>query len=177
MANTSVVCTDKTRTLTQNVMSVVASSIGIHAKFIHNLKENKARMNTPDQEQDQPQEQDVTDTNEPQVNCKHADDFSTEQDNINMINSTAFEDIGLKAKQLGFAGSEATLLRFAKDLGWENLKETREPAKIIQMIPFSSERKTMGVVVPLWLLSFVPEALAPITEAPMFIYLIYLIKG
>jgi len=166
MANASVVCTDKTGTLTQNVMSVVAGSIGIHAKFVRNLKENKARTNAPDQEQDQPQEQDVTDADELQVNRKHADDFSIEQDDINTIlspqlkrlvnqsitiNSTAFEDIDPETKQLAFVGSktETALLQFAKDLGWENWKETRESAKIIQMIPFSSERKAMGVVVRL----------------------------
>ena len=31
MANASVICTDKTGTLTQNDMAVVAGSIGIHA--------------------------------------------------------------------------------------------------------------------------------------------------
>jgi len=166
MANASVVCTDKTGTLTQNVMSVVAGSIGIHAKFVRNLKENKARTNAPDQGQDQPQEQDVTDADELQVNRKHADNFSIEQDDINAIpspqlkrlfnqsitiNSTAFEDVDPETKQLTLIGSktETALLQFAKDLGWENWKETRESAKIVQMIPFSSERKAMGVVVRL----------------------------
>jgi len=41
MANASVVCTDKTGTLTQNVMSVVAGLIGIHTKFVRNLKDKK----------------------------------------------------------------------------------------------------------------------------------------
>ena len=174
MANASVVCTDKTGTLTQNAMSVVAGSIGIHAKFVRNLKDNKARSNAPDQEQDQPleqdqpQEQDVTEvaTDEPQANRKHADDFSIEQGDINTIlspqlrrlfnqsiaiNSTAFEDVDPETKELAFVGSktETALLQFAKDLGWENWKETRESSKIIQMIPFSSERKAMGVVVRL----------------------------
>ena len=167
MANASVVCTDKTGTLTQNVMSIVAGSIGIHAKLVRNLKENKARTNAPYQEQDQPQEQDVTDAaDEPQANRKHADDFSIEQDNINTIlsphlkrlvnqsitiNSTAFKDIDPRTKQLAFVGSKTktALLQSAKDLSWENWKETRESAKIIQMIPFSSKRKAMGVVVHL----------------------------
>ena len=167
MANATVVCTDKTGMLTQNVMSVVAGSIGIHAKFVRNLKENKARTNAPDQEQDQPQEQDVTEAaGEPQVNRKHADDFSIEQGDINTIlspqlkrlfnqsiavNSTAFEDIDPETNELAFVGSktETALLQFAKDLGWGDWKETRESSEIIQMIPFSSERKAMGVVVRL----------------------------
>ena len=45
--------------------------------------------------------------------------------------------------------TETALLQFAKDLGWENWKETCELSKIIQTIPFSSERKAMGVVVRL----------------------------
>ena len=56
MANASIICTDKTGTLTRSEMSVVAGSIGIHTKFVPNLKENKACTNTPNQEQDQPQE-------------------------------------------------------------------------------------------------------------------------
>ena len=31
----------------------------IHTKFVHNLKENKARTNAPDQDQDQPREKEV----------------------------------------------------------------------------------------------------------------------
>ena len=148
-------------------MSVVAGSIGIHAKFVRNLKENKARTNAPDQEQDQPQEQDVTEaTDEPQVNRTHADDFSIEQSDINTIlspqlkrllnqsitiNSTAFEDIDPAIKELVFVGSktETALLQFSKDLSWENWKETRESCVVMQMIPFSSERKAMGVIVRL----------------------------
>ena len=167
MANASIVCTDKTGTLTQNAMSVVAGSIGIHAKFVHNLKDNKARTNAPDQDQDQLKDQDVTEAAEgPQLNRKHADDFSIEQGDINTIlfpqlkrlfnqsitiNSTAFEDIDPETQQLAFVGSktETALLQFAKDLGWENWKETRESAKIMRMIPFSSKRKAMGVVVRL----------------------------
>ena len=167
VANIFVVCTNKTGTLTQNVMSVVAGSIGVHAKFVRNLNENKARANAPNREQDQPQEQDITEAiDEPQVNRKHADDFSIELDDINTIlspqlrrlfnqliavNSTAFEDIGPETKDPAFVGSktEAALLQFAKGLGLENWKETRESAQIMQMIPFSSEQKTMGVIVRL----------------------------
>ena len=150
MANASVVCTDKTGTLTQNVMSIVAGSIGIHAKFIRNLKDNKARTNAPAQEQDQPQDQDLTEAaDESQVNRKQAYDFATEQGDINTIlypqlkrlvnqsitiNSAAFEDIDPETKTLAFIGSktQTALLQFAKHLGWENWKETCESAKIIQ---------------------------------------------
>jgi P-type Ca2+ transporter type 2C len=45
MVNASAVCTDKNGTLTQNVMSIVAGSIGIYAKFVRNLKENTSPKN------------------------------------------------------------------------------------------------------------------------------------
>ena len=38
MANASVVCTDKTGTLTQNAMTVVAGSVGIYAKVVQNRR-------------------------------------------------------------------------------------------------------------------------------------------
>ncbi|KAG2063172.1 hypothetical protein BDR04DRAFT_587423 [Suillus decipiens] len=45
MGNSSVICTDKTGTLTCNTMSVVAGSIGIHAKFVRKFEANQARTN------------------------------------------------------------------------------------------------------------------------------------
>ena len=163
MANASVVCTDKTGT--QNAMSVIAGSIGIHGKFVRNIQENKTRTNAPDQ--DRHQEQDVTEVDdELRVSRKHADDFSIDQSEINRIlspqlkrlfnqsiaiNSTVFEDVNPETQEITFVGSrtETALLQFAKDLGWENWKETRGSAEIVQMIPFSSERKAMGVVIRL----------------------------
>jgi len=64
------------------------------------------------------------------------------------ICSTAFEDKNEKG-ELEFVGSktETALLRFAKDLNWADYKKVREGADIVQMIPFSSELKAMGVVV------------------------------
>ena len=166
--NTSVVCTDKTGTVTQNVVSVVSGSTGIHAKFVRNLEENKPCTNAPDQEREQrPQEKDIAEVvDKPQTNQKQADEFSTEQGDTNTIlssrlehllnqsittNSTAFEDTDPETKQLAFVGSktETALLQFAKDLCWEIWKQTRGSAEIVQMIPFSSERKVTGVVVRL----------------------------
>ena len=160
MANASVVCTDKTSTLTQNVISVVAGLIGIHAKFVHNLEDNKARTNAPDQEQEKAIAE-VAD--EPQTNRKHADDLSIKRGDINtisspqlerllnqsiMINLTAFEDIDPETKELAFVGSEmeTALLQSAKDLDWENWKPTRELVEIVQTIPFSSEQKATGII-------------------------------
>jgi Ca2+-transporting ATPase len=147
MANASVICTDKTGTLTQNEMTVVAGSIGIHAKFVRKLDENPARVGKED-------------TNRP-----NAKDFAVDILNLNAtltpqlvellnasiaINSTAFEDVDPESGAM-FIGSktETALLKFAKDLGWANYKEIRDAANVVLMIPFSSERKSMGCVVRL----------------------------
>ncbi|KAI0775069.1 calcium-translocating P-type ATPase [Trametes elegans] len=155
MANASVICTDKTGTLTQNVMTVVAGSVGIHCKFVHRLEENMARTNADEEPGVRPSGAQ-----------KHAQDFSIDQEQLNStlspaiqdlfnkaiaINSTAFEDVDPETEQKVFVGSktETALLKFAKENGWADYKETRESADIVQMIPFSSERKAMGVVVRL----------------------------
>lgn len=147
MANASVICTDKTGTLTQNEMAVVAGSIGIHAKFVRKLDENPARAGKED------------------MNRPNAKDFAVDILNLNStltpqlvellnasiaINSTAFEDVDAETGPL-FIGSktETALLKFAQDLGWANYKEIREAANVVLMIPFSSERKSMGCVVRL----------------------------
>ncbi|KAG8934505.1 hypothetical protein FRC01_002237 [Tulasnella sp. 417] len=150
MANASVVCTDKTGTLTTNVMSVVAGSIGVHGKFAQD-KDNE-RRNVGNVE------------GEPEGNKRHKEDFAMNFGEINAsmndatrgvfndaitINSTAFEDKNPKTEELEFVGSktEVALLNFAKQQGWANYRERREKASVVQMIPFSSERKSMGVVV------------------------------
>ncbi|KAJ6544760.1 calcium-transporting ATPase [Mycena vulgaris] len=147
MANASVVCTDKTGTLTQNVMTVVAGSVGIHAKFVRRLEENEARTNV----------------DEPGVR-KHPNDFSLDQTQLSTalspqlrdlfneaiaVNSTAFQDASPETGEPIFIGSktETALLQFAQELKWPDFKTTRDAATVVQMIPFSSERKAMGVVV------------------------------
>ncbi|KAG2157932.1 Ca-transporting ATPase [Suillus bovinus] len=154
MGNASVICTDKTGTLTCNVMSVVAGSIGIHAKFVRKLQHNQARTN-------------ANRSRSPHRNSDSEpprDDFSIDQSMLSTVlsrpllslfnaaiavNSTAFEDVEKESGQRLFMGSktETALLTFAKELGWPDYKETRDAAKIVQMIPFSSDRKAMGVVV------------------------------
>jgi Ca2+-transporting ATPase len=143
MANATCVCTDKTGTLTTNVMSVVAGSLGVRGKFVQNLAENAGRSNADGE--------------------RVGDDFSVDMAELNTvaspqlqnlfneaicINSTAFEDKE-EDGTLSFVGSktETALLRFAKDLGWADYRKTRESAQIVQMIPFSSELKAMGVVI------------------------------
>lgn len=158
MANASVICTDKTGTLTQNSMTVVAGSVGINAKFVQRLEDNQERTNAGEQAG-------VKEDGEPATR-KHPEDFSIDQSKLNSIlspalrklfneaiavNSTAFEDENAETGKIEFVGNktETALLKFAKELGWEDYHKTRDAAEVVQMIPFSSERKAMGVVVKL----------------------------
>ncbi|KAF9565395.1 calcium-translocating P-type ATPase [Agrocybe pediades] len=179
MANASVICTDKTGTLTQNSMTVVAGSVGIHAKFVRHLDQNAARTNA----EDTVESESGTDLARAR---KHKEDFSIDLSQLNdvispslqslfneaiAVNSTAFQDFvedvepetkgkKKKSKDAGalekkgrtvFIGSktETALLEFAQDLKWADFRKTRDAAEVVQMIPFSSERKSMGVVIRL----------------------------
>ncbi|KAL5526157.1 PMC1 [Sanghuangporus baumii] len=152
MANASVVCTDKTGTLTQNEMIVVAGCVGARAKFVRLLAETKSRTNVEVRQESR------------EAKEHRVDDFLLDQSELDSmlnpglrrcfnevicINSTAFEDIDKKTGESIFVGSktETALLRFAKELGWPDYHSTRENAEVVQMIPFSSEKKAMGVVV------------------------------
>ena len=138
MANSTVVCTDKTGTLTQNVMTVVAGSVGVHGKFVQQIDENVERS---------PVEKAGT------SDRKFRDDFAFDMKELFnaaiAINSTALKDHDHATGELNFVGSktETALLRFAKEFNWPDYHQTRESADTVQMIPFSSERKAMGVVV------------------------------
>lgn len=127
-------------------MSVVAGSLGVHGKFVNELKENASRSNANDVE-----------------GIEVRDDFAFDQADFNevaspalrtlfneaiCINSTAFENKDEHGDP-AFVGSktETALLRFAKDLGWAEYSGVRSSAEVVQMIPFSSELKAMGVVV------------------------------
>ncbi|KAH9168805.1 calcium-translocating P-type ATPase [Lactarius sanguifluus] len=148
MANASVICTDKTGTLTQNEMTVVAGSVGVHAKFVRRLEENRGR--TGGEVRNGPNAKDFA------VDVADLDTVLSHplKDLFNAaiaINSTAFEDLDPESGAPVFIGSktETALLAFAKELGWPNYKDTRDSAIVIQMVPFSSDRKSMGCVVRL----------------------------
>lgn len=155
MANASVICTDKTGTLTTNSMSVVAGSVGVHCKFVRQLEDNAARTNADETEKS---------ASSGEVVRKERKDFSVEQTALNTVlppavrdlfneaiatNSTAFDDKDPTSGEIVFVGSktETALLSFAKELEWAPFRQTRDSAEIMQMVPFSSERKAMGVVV------------------------------
>ena len=154
MANASVICTDKTSTLTQNVMTIVAGSIGVHAKFVCRLDQNQSRTNAADNRR----------SHKSRDSSKPRHDFSIDLSQLNtvlspqlrklfnasiVVNSTAFEDEDPATGKMTLVGSktETALLSFAKESRWTDFRKVWNDTEVVQMVPFSSERKAMGVVV------------------------------
>ncbi|CAG8464180.1 6543_t:CDS:2 [Ambispora gerdemannii] len=140
MGNANTICSDKTGTLTQNKMTVVAATIGISTAFIKDHESYQADANT---ENSNPiPMSDLPGTLPPRL-------IDTLKHSI-AINSTAFESVDDDG-QPTFIGSktETALLSFLLDLGLTGYKELRRDAEIVQVFPFSSDRKSMAVVVKL----------------------------
>ena len=135
MGNATTICSDKTGTLTQNKMTVVAGTWGSTVTFARDV-------NSTDNE------------------CEVLP-FAVAFERLSgetralllqscALNTTAFE--GEEDGVFTFVGSktETAILTMAKDyLGMGPVAEERGNAEIVQLIPFDSDRKCMGVVVRL----------------------------
>ncbi|KAI1325968.1 putative calcium P-type ATPase [Xylariaceae sp. FL0255] len=131
MGNATTICSDKTGTLTQNKMKVVSATVGLSHQFGGNA---------------------TADTEMSEKEFSNAlGDYTRDllQKSIS-LNSTAFESEVDGEKTFIGSKTETALLTYAKDyLGMGPVAEERHNAKILQMIPFDSGRKCMGVVVQL----------------------------
>lgn len=136
MGNATTICSDKTGTLTQNKMQVVAGTIGTTHRF---------GTAPPDAEGTPAKEigiHELVKTLSPEVKELVLKSIS--------LNSTAFE--GNDGGEQTFIGSktETALLILAREhLAMGPVAEERANAKTLHLIPFDSGRKCMGVVVQL----------------------------
>ncbi|KAK0628879.1 hypothetical protein B0T17DRAFT_588865 [Bombardia bombarda] len=143
MGNATTICSDKTGTLTQNKMQVVAGTIGTSNRFGGTTPQAEATAENPDGYANgdvSPKE--FVSALDPQVKDLLLKSIS--------LNSTAFE--GELDGRMTFIGSktETALLIFAQEhLAMGPVSEERANAKVLHLIPFDSGRKCMGAVVQL----------------------------
>ena len=136
IGNATTICSDKTGTLTENKMTVVAGTLGIVDKF-----DKDSQGLIPIQ----------ADTLNMQTFFEQLPtELTTLLRESVALNSTAFEgDDGHGNKLFIGSKTETALLEMAKlHLNMDDIAKERNAAKLrqVQQFPFSSERKCMGVV-------------------------------
>ncbi|KAJ4008150.1 plasma membrane calcium [Fusarium irregulare] len=144
MGNATTVCSDKTGTLTQNKMTVVATTLGKATSFggtdaplDKSIKINQDAITVPN----------VSETEFAKGLSQEVKDLLVQS---NVLNSTAFE--GDQEGQQTFIGSktEVALLTYCRDyLGSGPVQEARSTVEVVQTIPFDSKYKYSAVVVKL----------------------------
>ncbi|KAJ9484974.1 hypothetical protein VN97_g8394 [Penicillium thymicola] len=130
MGNATVICSDKTGTLTQNKMTVVAGTWGSDQDFSQRTEDEDVEGSMTTSESSQKLSAPIKDLIIKSI----------------ALNSTAFEQE--KDGSIDFVGSktEVAMLQLARDYMGMDLVTERGSAEIAQLIPFDSARKCMGVV-------------------------------
>jgi Ca2+-transporting ATPase len=127
MGNATVICSDKTGTLTQNKMTVVAGTLGSRG-FTHDHGEEPTSTSALELFKTCPNE---------------ARDLLVKSI---ALNSTAFEEEKDGAKEFIGSKTEVALLQLAREYLGMDVTTERASATIVQLVPFDSARKCMGVV-------------------------------
>lgn len=148
MGNATTICSDKTGTLTQNKMTVVACTLGESTSF------GGTEPSLDESEEGTTLDKDDIKT----IPNVPVNDFVASMGNetkrilvqSNSLNSNAFE--GEQDGVNTFIGSktEIALLTFSRDiLGARPVQEERSSADIVQVLPFDSANKYMATVIKL----------------------------
>ncbi|KAF9953887.1 hypothetical protein BGZ70_000071 [Mortierella alpina] len=141
MGNATTICSDKTGTLTQNRMTIVAGTLGLNTRFIADAAEGDSnqRAAIPINKHAVPMSQLVSNLPGAVTQLMHE---------AIAINSSAFESEDEKGN-LSFIGSktEVAMLDFSKKIGGADYRVLREASPIVHLYPFSSERKSMATIV------------------------------
>lgn len=138
MGNATTVCSDKTGTLTQNKMTVVAGTIGSSFQFLQNpATQSSSRRSVPPIKQDE-------------LMVSIPKNLLEILANGIAINSSAFESTSDQG-EITLVGSktEIALLNWLSFISSQTFKEIRNNCPVVELWPFSSERKSMATLVRL----------------------------
>ncbi|KAK7420416.1 plasma membrane calcium [Neonectria magnoliae] len=158
MGNATVICSDKTGTLTENVMTVVAGSLGKGGRFAFGDSELQPHHIASSPTSPTPDTPPRLDTNrggsQPetiqlnQISSKLNPEYQTLLKTAITVNTTAFE--AEENGKMGFVGTktETALLDWTRRcLGLGPLAIDRANHAVTRLFPFNSQRKCMGAVV------------------------------
>ncbi|RFU79297.1 p-type calcium atpase [Trichoderma arundinaceum] len=143
MGNATSICSDKTGTLTQNKMAIVAGRVGLESGFEDcEIPVTSSSTGGGSSASKLPSSKHFMSTVSPQVQSLIKDSIA--------LNSTAFErDDSAGADFIG-SSTETALLKFGRDhLGMGKLREERANSPFVAMLPFDSARKWMAVLIKL----------------------------
>ncbi|KAM0331671.1 hypothetical protein ACHAQA_003350 [Verticillium albo-atrum] len=144
MGNATNICSDKTGTLTQNKMQVVAGTIGTTHQF------GGQRPGSPDSAVGSSAVDQGGDIQIPEFVKMLSPEVKDILVKSIVLNSTAFEgEVDGEKTFIGSKTETALLLLAQNHLGMGPVSEERANAQTLQLIPFDSGRKCMGIVVQL----------------------------